>query len=115
MLLPKPLGPKLAFGTIRRRIRGVEETTIAQYSLNMGLQKTLMQNKLKLRLSVDDILATNYWEGQMKYQNVDMYITNYYNSRRASFSVNYSFGNQQVKSARNRKTALDDIKGRTGG
>ncbi|MFN0290733.1 outer membrane beta-barrel protein [Pedobacter helvus] len=96
------------------RIRGVEETTIAQYALNFGLQKTLMQNKLKLKLSVDDILATNYWEGQMKYQNVDMYITNYYTSRRASVSINYSFGNQQVKSARNRKTALDDIKGRTG-
>ncbi|WAC42347.1 TonB-dependent receptor domain-containing protein [Pedobacter sp. SL55] len=96
-------------------VRGVEETTIAQYALNFGVQKTLMQNKLKLRLAVDDVLATNYWEGQMKYQNVDMYIKNYYVSRRASFSLNYAFGNQQVKSARNRKTAIDDIKGRTGG
>ena len=74
-----------------------------------------MQNKLKLRLAVDDIFATNYWEGQMKYENVDMYVKNYYVNRRASFSVNYSFGNQQVKSARTRKTALEDIKGRTGG
>jgi len=97
------------------RIQGVEETTIAQYALNLGLQKTLMQNRLKLRLSVDDLLSTNYWEGQMKYQNVDMYISNYYVNRRVSFGVNYSFGNQQVRSARNRKTALDDIKGRTGG
>ncbi|MNK62540.1 hypothetical protein D3C87_817230 [compost metagenome] len=111
----KTFRAEISFWYDSPRIRGVEETTIAQYALNLGLQKTLMQNKLKLRLSVDDILATNYWEGQMKYQNVDMYITNYYNSRRASFSVNYSFGNQQVKSARNRKTALDDIKGRTGG
>lgn len=114
LTLTKTFRAEVSFWYDSPRIRGVEETTIAQYSLNMGLQKTLMQNKLKLRLSIDDILATNYWEGQMKYQNVDMYITNYYNSRRASFSVNYSFGNQQVKSARNRKTALDDIKGRTG-
>lgn len=97
------------------RVRGVEETTIAQYALNFGVQKTMMQNKLKLRLAVDDVFATNYWEGQMKYQNVDMYVKNYYVNRRASFSVNYAFGNQQVKSARNRKTASDDIKGRTGG
>lgn len=97
------------------RIRGVEETTIAQYALNFGVQKSLMQNKLKLRLAVDDVLSTNYWEGRMKYQNVDMYVKNYYVNRRASLSVNYAFGNQQVKSARNRKTAIDDIKGRTGG
>ncbi len=96
------------------RVRGVEETTIAQYALNFGLQKTMFQNKLKLRFAMDDVFATNYWEGQMKYQNVDMYVKNYYVNRRASFSINYSFGNQQVKSARNRKTALEDIKGRTG-
>ncbi len=111
----KTFRAELSFWYDSPRIRGVEETTIAQYALNLGLQKSLMQNRLKLRLGVDDILNTNYWEGQMKYQNVDMYITNHYVNRRATLSVNYSFGNQQVKSARNRKTALDDIKGRTGG
>lgn len=111
----KTFRAEISFWYDSPRIRGVEETTIAQYALNLGLQKTLIQNRLKLRLSVDDLLSTNYWEGQMKYQNVDMYISNYYVNRRVSFGVNYSFGNQQVKSARNRKTALDDIKGRTGG
>jgi len=114
-IFSKTFRAELSFWYDSPRIRGVEETTIAQYALNLGLQKSLMQNRLKLRLSVDDILNTNYWEGRMKYQNVDMYVTNHYVNRRASFSVNYSFGNQQVKSARNRKTALDDIKGRTGG
>ena len=111
----KTFRAELSFWYDSPKIRGVEETTIAQYALNLGVQKSLMQNRIKLRLSVDDILNTNYWEGRMKYQNVDMYITNHYVNRRASFSFNYSFGNQQVKSARNRKTALDDIKGRTGG
>lgn len=115
VVFSKTFRAEVSFWYDSPRVRGVEETTIAQYALNFGLQKTLMQNKLKLRLSIDDVFATNYWEGQMKYQNVDMYIKNYYVNRRASFSLNYSFGNQQVKSARNRKTALDDIKGRTGG
>jgi len=110
----KTFRAELSFWYDSPKVRGVEETTIAQYALNFGLQKTMMQNKLKLRLAVDDIFATNYWEGQMKYENVDMYVKNYYVNRRASFSVNYSFGNQQVKSARNRKTALEDIKGRIG-
>ena len=111
----KTFRAELSFWYDSPRIRGVEETTIAQYALNLGVQKSLMQNRLKLRLSVDDILNTNYWEGRMKYQNVDMYVINHYVNRRASFSINYSFGNQQVKSARNRKTSLEDIKGRTGG
>lgn len=111
----KTFRAELSFWYDSPRIRGVEETTIAQYALNLGVQKSVMQNRIKLRLSVDDILNTNYWEGRMKYQNVDMYVTNHYVNRRASFSINYSFGNQQVKSARNRKTSLDDIKGRTGG
>lgn len=111
----KTFRAELSFWYDSPRIRGVEETTIAQYALNLGVQKSLMQNRIKLRLSVDDILNTNYWEGRMKYQNVDMYVTNHYVNRRASFSINYSFGNQQVKSARNRKTSLEDIKGRTGG
>lgn len=111
----KTFRAELSFWYDSPKIRGVEETTIAQYALNLGVQKSLMQNRLKLRLSVDDILNTNYWEGRMKYQNVDMYVINHYVNRRASFSINYSFGNQQVKSARNRKTSLEDIKGRTGG
>ncbi|WP_113637339.1 TonB-dependent receptor domain-containing protein [Nubsella zeaxanthinifaciens] len=111
----KTLRAEVSFWFDSPKIRGVEETTVAQYALNFGVQKTMMQNKLKLRLAVDDVFATNHWEGRMQYQNVDMNIKNYYLSRRASFSLNYAFGNQQVKSARNRKTALDDIKGRTGG
>lgn len=114
-MFSKSFRAEVSFWYDSPRVRGVEETTIPQYALNLGLQKTLLQNKMRLRLSVDDILATNHWEGRMQYQNVDMYVTNYYNSRRASFSINYSFGNQQVKSARSRKTAIDDIKGRTGG
>lgn len=111
----KTFRAELSFWYDSPRMSGVEETTISQYALNLGIQKTLLQNRLKLRLSMDDILNTNYWEGRMKYQNVDMYIVNHYVNRRASFSINYSFGNQQVKSARNRKTSLEDIKGRTGG
>lgn len=97
------------------RVRGLERTTIYQYALNMGVQKSVLAKKLKFRLNVDDIFATNYWKGTLQYQNVNLRVQNNYISRRASFSISYSFGNQNVKSARERNTATDDIKNRAGG
>jgi outer membrane receptor protein involved in Fe transport len=97
------------------RVNGVEQTTIYQGALNAGIQKTLMDKKLKLRLNMDDILLTNHWEGKLVYQNINMNVVNRYTSRRANFSISYNFGNQNVKSARSRNTATDDIKGRAGG
>ncbi|WP_412466201.1 TonB-dependent receptor domain-containing protein [Pedobacter sp. KLB.chiD] len=97
------------------RVNGVEQTTIYQGALNAGIQKSLMNKKLKLRLNMDDILLTNHWEGKLVYQNVNMSVVNHYTSRRANFSISYNFGNQNVKSARSRNTATDDIKNRAGG
>lgn len=97
------------------RVNGVEQTTIYQGALNAGIQKTMLDKKLKLRLNMDDILLTNHWEGKLVYQNINMKVVNRYTSRRANFSISYNFGNQNVKSARSRNTATDDIKGRAGG
>jgi len=97
------------------KVRGLERTIIYQYALNAGLQKSFMDKKLKFRLSVDDIFATNYWKGTLAYQNVNLLVQNNYISRRATFNISYAFGNQNVKSARSRNTATDDIKNRAGG
>ncbi|WP_231459074.1 MULTISPECIES: outer membrane beta-barrel family protein [unclassified Pedobacter] len=113
--LPNNFSAEISFWYSSPRVSGVEQTTIAQYALNAGIQKTLMNKKLKLRLNMDDIFATNRWEGKLDYQNVNLRVSNRYTSRRANFSLSYNFGNQNVKSVRNRNTATDDIKGRAGG
>lgn len=110
--LPKDFSFELNFWLNSPRVNGVEETTITQYAINAGVQKSMMKKKLKFRFSMDDIFLTNRWEGKLQYQNVNMSVVNRYLSRRAYFSVNYSFGNQNVKSARNRNTATEDLKNR---
>ncbi|WP_343523363.1 outer membrane beta-barrel family protein [Pedobacter sp.] len=97
------------------RVRGIERTTIYQKALNMGVQKSFLNKALRLRLNVDDIFQSNYWKGTLDYQNVNLRVQNNYISRRASFSISYNFGNQNLKSNQNRKTAADDIKNRAGG
>jgi len=97
------------------RVRGLERTIIYQNALNLGVQKSFLNKALKLKLNVDDIFQTNYWKGTLDYQNVNLRIQNNYISRRATFNISYSFGNQNLKSNQNRKTAADDIKNRAGG
>jgi len=97
------------------RVRGLETTTIYQYALNTGLQKSFLNKALKFKLNFDDIFATNYWKGTLNYQNVNLQAQNKYVNRRVSFNVSYSFGNQNVKSARSRNTATEDMKNRAGG
>jgi outer membrane receptor protein involved in Fe transport len=97
------------------KVRGLERTTIYQYALNIGVQKSFLNKALKLKLNVDDIFQTNYWKGTLDYQNVNLRVQNNYISRRVSFNISYSFGNQNLKSNQDRKTAADDIKNRAGG
>lgn len=114
-ILPQNFTVELSFWYNSPKVYGVEQTIIPQYALNAGIQKSMMNKKLKLRLNMDDILLTNHWEGKLEYQNVNLHVVNRYTSRRANFSISYGFGNQNVKSARSRNTATDDIKGRAGG
>lgn len=112
--LPQNFSIELNYWLNSPRVNGVERTTATQNALNIGIQKALLAKKLRLRFNVDDIFLTNQWAGNIVYQNLNLHIKNNSSSRRATFSVNYSFGNQNVKSARNRKTATEDIKGRAG-
>lgn len=113
--LPKNFSIEINFWLNTPRVSGVERTTVTQYAINAGIQKSMLDKKLKLRLNMDDIFLTNYWAGSLIYQNVNMNVVNHYTSRRVNFSVSYSFGNQNVKSARSRNTATDDIKNRASG
>jgi len=113
--LPQNFSLEINFWLNTPRVSGVERTTINQYAINAGIQKSMLNKKLKLRLNMDDIFLTNYWAGSLVYQNVNMNVVNRYTSRRANFNISYNFGNQNVKSARSRNTATDDIKNRAGG
>ncbi|RDC54915.1 TonB-dependent receptor [Pedobacter chinensis] len=113
--LPQNFSLEINFWLNTPRVSGVERTTVTQYAINAGIQKSMLNKKLKLRLNMDDIFLTNYWAGSLVYQNVNMNVVNRYTSRRANFNISYNFGNQNVKSARSRNTATDDIKNRAGG
>ncbi|MFT6148398.1 MAG: outer membrane receptor protein involved in Fe transport [Saprospiraceae bacterium] len=85
----------------------------SNWSLNLGLQRKFLEDKLNVRLSANDIFYQSGWDGQSEFNGLVAIGSGRYDSRRVSISVGYNFGNQNVKS-RKRKTGLEDEAGRVG-
>lgn len=84
------------------------------YAVNAGLSKSLLKNKATLRFNVNDIFATARWRGETNFGGVNMKISNVWDSRGVRATFVYRFGNQNVKSARNRQTATATEQQRVG-
>ena len=83
-------------------------------SLSLGLQKKFFGDQLNVKLSVDDVFFTSYWQGYSEFDGLYSEGKGLQDSRRGSLSLSYAFGNQKVKSRR-RSTGIEDAAGRVGG
>ena len=94
--------------------RGGYDFWIAQPmgSLNVGLQKSVMEKKGRISLNVSDLFWTQQFRGQTKFQDIDFSVRSYWPSRQARLTFTYRFGNQNVKGTRDRSTGADDLKSR---
>lgn len=81
------------------------------YSFDCGVQKAFLDDRLKVKLGLSDIFATNKWSGQSDFGGVMMRVNGDGDNRRVKLNVSYRFGNDSVKS-RKRKTGLEEEKGR---
>ncbi len=88
--------------------------TRSQGALNLGVQKKFLGDQLKVRLAADDILFTSGWRATSDFAGQRFDGGGNWESRRASLSVSYNFGNDKVK-VRQRSTGLEDAAGRVGG
>jgi outer membrane receptor protein involved in Fe transport len=76
-------------------------------SMDAGIQKTVKSN-LKLKLSVQDLLKTNIWTANGKTTGYEQRLRLTFDTRVVMLNIIYSFGNQQMKGVRQRKTASDE-------
>lgn len=84
-------------------------------SLDLAFEKKLLQDRLSLRLAFNDVLFTSPWAGDMQYGALFIEGSGGWDSRRATLQLSYNFGNQQVKSARKRRTGSEEENSRIGG
>ncbi len=76
------------------------------WALNVGLQKKLCKDKLNVRVSFNDVFNTAFWRGFSEFDGLLSYGQGFWDNQRASLSITYNFGNQEVKS-RKRNTGIE--------
>ena len=85
------------------------------WSVDAGLQKTMMKGKGNLKVSVSDIFRTMRWGGVSDFAGQNLFSNGGWESRQFKVNFTYRFGNIQVKAARQRRTGLEDESQRVGG
>lgn len=87
--------------------------SIAMYSIDGGLQKTIFKGKGMLKASVSDIFRLMKFKGNTNFTGQFTEASGRWESRQFRLNFTYRFGNAQVKAARQRKTSIEDEKNRT--
>ncbi len=68
-------------------------------SVDLGVAKKLMNNRAKLSLSVTDLFFGDRTLGRINYQDIDLRLKQYSNTRNIILAFTYNLGNQQIKAA----------------
>jgi iron complex outermembrane receptor protein len=85
------------------------------WGIDLGLQRTILKGKATVKTSVTDIFKTMSWAGTSNVTGQILQVNGGWESRQFRLNLNYRFGNNQVKAARQRKTGLEDENKRTQG
>jgi iron complex outermembrane receptor protein len=85
----------------------------SNWSLNLGLQRKFLDDKLNVRISANDLFYQTGWNGVSEFDGLVSSGSGQWDSRRVAISIGYNFGNQNIKS-RKRKTGLEEEADRLG-
>ncbi|MBB6499286.1 outer membrane beta-barrel family protein [Pedobacter cryoconitis] len=86
--------------------------TLSYSQIDFGAKKIFMHKKATIAFKLRDIFDTAKYRTLLKYNNVNTYWQNEWESRRFSLSFSYKFGNMKIKTARDRKTGTTEEQGR---
>jgi len=81
-------------------------------SLNVGIQKIVLNKRGVIRLNAQDILFTSNPNVYIKYGDLDILVQPRQDSRVVRLNFSYRFGSISIKAARERATGLDQEKSR---
>lgn len=85
------------------RSKGIEGELVMgpMWRLDAGVQKMVLKKKGSVKFSVRDIFNSQYFRGNINYQDIDAYIKNTWDNRTFSLTFSYRFG-KPVKSQQRR-------------
>ena len=87
--------------------------SIAMYSVDAGLQKTILKGKGNVKTSLSDIFRIMKWSGSSNFSGQTSTASGRWESRQFKLNFTYRFGNNLVKAARQRKDGAEEERKRT--
>ncbi|MDH3650064.1 MAG: TonB-dependent receptor [Saprospiraceae bacterium] len=78
------------------------------YSIDVGLQRKLFNDRATLKMSVSDVFNTHKVHGSNRLGDLMLEVWSGWESRQFRVNFNYLLGNQQVKGERRRRTGMDE-------
>jgi hypothetical protein len=85
----------------------------ALWSVDAGVQKTILKGKGTFKLSATDLFYSIRWKGESDFSGQQLIARGYGESRQLRANLSWRFGSNTVKAARQRKSGLDDESKRT--
>ncbi len=86
----------------------------ALWSVDGGLQKTVLKGKGTIKGSFSDVFKTLHWEATSDFAGQTVHVKGGQDSQQLKLYFTYRFGNNQVKAARQRKSGSDEESKRVG-
>jgi hypothetical protein len=102
--LPYKIGVELSGNYMSKHLVG-NFTIKPRYSIDLGMQIRIMNEKGSIRASLSDILNTSSAGAYSKYGNIDIDANNRFETQRLNISFNYRFGNNDFRTRANRSTS----------
>lgn len=84
------------------------------WSLDLGIQRRFLDDRMNVRMMVTDIFYETYWSGVSRFNGLEARGQGAWDSRRFNVSVTFDLGNKQIRS-RKRKTGIEEEAKRVGG
>ncbi|UKJ06863.1 outer membrane beta-barrel protein [Solitalea lacus] len=83
------------------------------WMISAGIQKSILDKKGSIKLNVNDIFNSQQFHAKVKNAEMDLDIINKRDSRVATLSFSYRFGNTKMKTSQRNSTSSEDEKNRT--
>lgn len=84
----------------------------SMWAIDLGFTVPIWNGRGSLQFNINDLFNTNQVNGFVDQGTIDVTMDQLRESRRANLTFSYSFGNQEVKPARNRRTATEEERNR---
>jgi len=113
--LPKDFSMEVSGFYNSPAIWGANFRTRRFWGVDAGVRKKFLDGRGNIKLAVSDIFFTMQWQGIQEFGGLYFDASGGWESRQFKVNVSYLFGKDTVKSARRRKTGLEDESGRARG